>query len=113
MTNTYPKNAKLQVKIYEELRCIRCVLERILNTLDSSAFVDYEMEKFSKKKHGIEILSVEEVTDELLEKELTPAPSQDNPEKGYWRCPEHGTGLRCCKKAKWREKIQRKKGVKP
>ena len=48
MTNTYPKNAKMEVKMYEELRCIRCALERILNAMDSSAFVDYEMEKFGK-----------------------------------------------------------------
>jgi hypothetical protein len=28
--------------------CIRCVLERILNHLNSSAFVDYQLEKFGK-----------------------------------------------------------------
>jgi hypothetical protein len=26
-----------------------------------------------------------------------------DPEKGYWRCPIHGTGLKCCEKAKWIE----------
>ena len=50
MTNTYPKNASMEEKTYEELRCIRCVLERILNAMDSSGFVDYEFEKFGKVK---------------------------------------------------------------
>ncbi len=49
MTNTYKKNAKLEKKIYEELRCTRCVLERILRVMDEGLFVDYQMEKFSNK----------------------------------------------------------------
>ncbi len=48
MTNTYSKNATMEEKRLEELRCIRCVLERLLNHLNSSAFVDYQMEKFGK-----------------------------------------------------------------
>jgi hypothetical protein len=48
MTNTYTEEEKLDVKVYEELRCIRCVLERLLNHLNSSAFVDYQFEKFGK-----------------------------------------------------------------
>lgn len=50
MTNTYPENADMKTKLLEELRCIRCCLERLLNVLDSSAFVDYQMEKFSKNR---------------------------------------------------------------
>jgi hypothetical protein len=46
MTNTYPKDAPLDVKTYEELRCVRCVLERILRVMDEGLFVDYQMEKF-------------------------------------------------------------------
>ena len=49
MTNTYQKDAPLEVKTYEELRCIRCALERLLNVMDSSAFVDYQMEKFGRE----------------------------------------------------------------
>jgi len=48
MTNTYDDDAPMEEKMYQELRCIRCVLERLLNHLDSSAFVDYQMEKFGK-----------------------------------------------------------------
>jgi len=48
MTNTYSEDATLEEKRLEELRCIRCVLERLLNHLNSSAFVDYQMEKFGK-----------------------------------------------------------------
>lgn len=49
MTNTYKKNAPLKVKIYEELRCLRCVLERILRELNEGTFVDYQLEKFHNK----------------------------------------------------------------
>lgn len=49
MTNTYKKDAPLSEKMYEELRCTRCVLERILRVLDEGLFVDYQMEKFGKK----------------------------------------------------------------
>jgi len=48
MTNTYNKNAPLKKKIYEELRCLRCVLERLLNHLNSGLFLDYQLEKFGK-----------------------------------------------------------------
>jgi len=48
MTNTYSEDAPIEEKKLEELRCIRCVLERLLNHLNSSAFVDYQMEKFGK-----------------------------------------------------------------
>jgi hypothetical protein len=48
MTNTYSDDATNKEKVYQELRCIRCVLERLLNHLSSSAFVDYQMEKFGK-----------------------------------------------------------------
>lgn len=50
MTDTYNENAPMEVKILEELRCTRCVLERILRCMDESLFVDYQMEKFSKTK---------------------------------------------------------------
>jgi hypothetical protein len=48
MTNTYKDSDSMEKKTYEELRCIRCVLERLLNHLSSSSFVDYQMEKFGK-----------------------------------------------------------------
>ena len=48
MTNTYPDDAPLEVKTYEELRCLRCVLERILRVMDEGMFVDYQMEKFGR-----------------------------------------------------------------
>ena len=48
MTNTYSKSDKMETKMYEEIRCLRCVLERLLSHLNSSLFVDYEMEKFGK-----------------------------------------------------------------
>ena len=50
MTNTYPKNADLETKTYEELRCIRCVLERILRVMDEGLFLDYQMEKFCTRR---------------------------------------------------------------
>lgn len=49
MTNTYPDDAPRKHKMNEELRCLRCVLERILRVMDEGLFVDYEMEKFGKK----------------------------------------------------------------
>ena len=52
MTNTYNKTAPYKEKLLEELRCTRCVLERILNHLNSQLFLDYELEKFSKKVKG-------------------------------------------------------------
>ena len=48
MVNTYPDNASMETKMYEEVRCLRCVLERILRTMDESLFVDYQMEKYGK-----------------------------------------------------------------
>jgi hypothetical protein len=47
MTNTYKKTASLKTKSVEELRLIRCLLERLLRCLSESNFVDYQMEKFS------------------------------------------------------------------
>ena len=48
MVNTYPENALMENKIYEEMRCLRCVLERVLRCMDESLFVDYQMEKYGK-----------------------------------------------------------------
>lgn len=48
MTTTYPDDAPLENKVTEELRCIRCCLERLLRVMDRSEFVDYQMEKFGK-----------------------------------------------------------------
>ena len=49
MTNTYDKEATIEEKQLEEIRCVRCVLERILRVMDEGLFVDYQMEKFGKK----------------------------------------------------------------
>ena len=48
MTNTYKEDATMEEKMYEEIRCLRCVLERILRELNEGTFVDYQMEKFGK-----------------------------------------------------------------
>ena len=48
MTNTYSDDAPKEKKLYEEIRCTRCVLERILRVMDEGLFVDYQMEKFGK-----------------------------------------------------------------
>lgn len=48
MTNTYLDDAPYNVKLLEEIRCLRCVNERILRALDEGLFVDYQMEKFGK-----------------------------------------------------------------
>ena len=48
MTNTYPKDINPMVKIAEELRLIRCILERRLNTEYPNIFLDYQMEKFGE-----------------------------------------------------------------
>jgi len=50
MANTYPDDAPYEVKLLEEIRCLRCVNERILRVLDEGLFVDYQMEKFLKDK---------------------------------------------------------------
>jgi hypothetical protein len=47
MTNTYSEDTPIDVKTFEEIRCIRCVLERLLTSLDPSGFKDYQLEKFS------------------------------------------------------------------
>lgn len=48
MINTYKDNAPMETKMYEELRCTRSVLERILRVMDEGLFVDYQMEKYGK-----------------------------------------------------------------
>ena len=50
MTDTYPKDAPIEVKIHEELRIMRCAMERLMRILDEGMFVDYQLEKFSGKK---------------------------------------------------------------
>lgn len=52
MTNTYPPDASFDEKLLEEIRCARCVLERILRVMDEGLFVDYQMEKFGGPKRG-------------------------------------------------------------
>ena len=47
MTNTYPDDAPIEVKIHEELRVIRCAMERLMRIMDEGMFVDYQMEKFN------------------------------------------------------------------
>lgn len=48
MTTTYNDEWDVQERIQEELRLIRCVLERMLRNNSESLFVDYQMEKFGK-----------------------------------------------------------------
>ena len=48
MTNTYKDDATIEEKTLEELRCIRCVLERLLIHLSSSAFVDYQWKSLER-----------------------------------------------------------------
>lgn len=48
MVNTYPDDAPMETKLYEEMRCLRSVLERILRVMDEGLFVDYQMEKYGK-----------------------------------------------------------------
>lgn len=48
MVNTYTDNAPMEIKLYEEMRCLRCVLERVLRVMDEGLFVDYQMEKYGK-----------------------------------------------------------------
>ena len=38
----------MEKKMYEEVRCLRCVLERVLRVMDEGLFVDYQMEKFGR-----------------------------------------------------------------
>ena len=49
MTNTYPDDVPINEKAKEELRLIRCLLERLLRVVSESNFVDYQMEKFGKR----------------------------------------------------------------
>ena len=48
MVNTYKVDAPMETKLYEEMRCLRCVLERVLRVMDEGLFVDYQMEKYGK-----------------------------------------------------------------
>ncbi len=49
MTNTYGEDAQPSEKIAEELRLIRCIMERKLSEETSQGFLDYQMEKFGKE----------------------------------------------------------------
>jgi hypothetical protein len=62
LTNTYNNDWDIQERIQEELRLIRCILERLLRVQNEALFVDYQMEKFAEcpddiltrpKGHGI------------------------------------------------------------
>lgn len=46
MTDTYAEDEKPSIKIAEELRLIRCLMERMLRLENEALFVDYEHEKF-------------------------------------------------------------------
>lgn len=46
MANTYKDNTPIDKKAIDELRLIRCLLERLLRCLNENNFVDYQMEKF-------------------------------------------------------------------
>lgn len=46
MTDTYSKDAPYQEKISEELRLIRCLLERFMRAHPDFDFPDYQLEKF-------------------------------------------------------------------
>lgn len=46
MTNTYNEFAPNDVRVAEELRLIRCLIERTLRLKNEAMFVDYQMEKF-------------------------------------------------------------------
>ena len=48
MINTYEDDASMETKVYEEMRCLRSVLERVLRVMDEGLFVDYQMEKYGK-----------------------------------------------------------------
>ena len=49
MTDTYKDSDPIEFKVKEELRCIRCCLERLIRLMDEGLFVDYQMEKFGKR----------------------------------------------------------------
>ena len=46
MTNTYEASDDIEYQKKEELRCIRCVLERLLRATYPQECVDYQDEKF-------------------------------------------------------------------
>jgi len=46
MTNTYHEDDSIEYQTKEEIRCIRCVLERLLRAKYPQEFVDYQDEKF-------------------------------------------------------------------
>jgi len=48
MVNTYEDDAPVTLKMYEEARCLRAVLERVLRVMDEGLFVDYQMEEYGK-----------------------------------------------------------------
>lgn len=48
VTNAYPDDAPLEVKIHEELRCLRCVLERILRVM-GEAQLDYTIKLWFRR----------------------------------------------------------------
>jgi len=52
MTNTYSDDTPINEKILEEMRLIRCLLERLLREMNEGLFVDYQMEKFGNKFKG-------------------------------------------------------------
>lgn len=49
MTNTYPENAPFETKLIEELRLIRCCLERWV--MVHGNYADYQHEKFGRQEH--------------------------------------------------------------
>jgi len=49
LVNTYKDNVEPTIKIAEELRLIRCIMERELSNKHPHLFVDYQMEKFGKE----------------------------------------------------------------
>lgn len=62
MVNTYSENAEPMIKIAEELRLIRCILER---QLAGTGFVDYQMEKFGSSYKSIELSKTPDKKEEL------------------------------------------------
>ena len=48
MVNTYKDSDSMKIKMYEETRCLRSVMERLLRVMSEREFVDYQMEKFGK-----------------------------------------------------------------
>jgi len=52
LVNTYKDTDPLDVKMYEETRCLRAVMERILRCMSGSEFVDYQFEKFRVNNLG-------------------------------------------------------------